>query len=169
MNATLGINAALRQGADHVDRALMYTPLPLVGGSSISHWDTSATPNLLMEPFINSDLTTNVDLTLPLFRDIGWAPDEDLDGVLDGQDQCAGSNLAATIVIGGCDSGVPNTLFDNGCTISDQIAQIAAGSTNHGAFVIGVSRLANQLKKSGVITGVQKDAILSCAGSANIP
>jgi hypothetical protein len=36
----------------------------------------TASPNLLMEPSINSDLTLSVsppqDLTLPLLKDIGW-------------------------------------------------------------------------------------------------
>ena len=42
----------------------------------MSHWDDSATRNLLMEPAINADLTQFVfppyDLTLPMFKDIGW-------------------------------------------------------------------------------------------------
>lgn len=52
----------------------LYAPNPVQSGSSISHWDTSATPNLLMEPFINSDLTPSLglDLTPFLFEDIGW-------------------------------------------------------------------------------------------------
>jgi len=63
-------------GADPLDRVMVFTPNPFQGGSSVSHWDTSATRNLLMEPSINSDLTHSVeppeDLTLPFFRDIGW-------------------------------------------------------------------------------------------------
>jgi hypothetical protein len=51
---------------------LLYAPNPVEPGSSISHWDTSAHPNLLMEPNLSSDLQHNVDLTLPLLRDIGW-------------------------------------------------------------------------------------------------
>ena len=53
----------------------LYAPTQVSLGSSISHWDTSATPNLLMEPFINSDLTPafGLDLTPYLFEDIGWA------------------------------------------------------------------------------------------------
>ena len=52
----------------------LYAPNPVQPGSSISHWDTSATPNLLMEPFINSDLAPSFDLDLTpyLFEDIGW-------------------------------------------------------------------------------------------------
>jgi len=76
VNATLGLNLAVRAGADPAGRALIYTPSPVQSGSSVSHWDTIATPNLLMEPFINSDLTHSVrspqDLTLELLRDIGW-------------------------------------------------------------------------------------------------
>jgi len=45
-------------------------------------------------------------------------PDEDEDGVLDNVDMCLASNLAPTVVIDGCDSGLPNTLLQNpmGCT-----------------------------------------------------
>lgn len=54
----------------------LYAPRTFAQGSSVSHWDVSATPNLLMEPFINSDLTSSVknpeDLTRGLFFDIGW-------------------------------------------------------------------------------------------------
>ena len=42
-------------------------------GSSISHWDISAFPNLLMEPSINPDLD-EIDLTFHNFYDIGWFP-----------------------------------------------------------------------------------------------
>lgn len=52
----------------------LYAPNPVRPGSSKSHFDTTATPNLLMEPFINDDLMPSVflDLTTNLFEDIGW-------------------------------------------------------------------------------------------------
>lgn len=63
-------------GAGSLGRVLMYAPNPFQSGSSVSHFDVSASPNLLMEPSINPDLTQLVapprDLTLPLFTDIGW-------------------------------------------------------------------------------------------------
>lgn len=63
-------------GTDGANRPLLYTPNPRVAGSSVSHWDTVATPNLLMEPNISPDLTAVVgppnDLTLPLLKDLGW-------------------------------------------------------------------------------------------------
>ena len=74
--------------------------------------------------------------------------------------------VAPTIVIGGNDSGVPNTLFDTGCTSSDLISQIAAGAANHGGFVSGVAQLTNEWVASGIITGKQKGAIQSAAAKA---
>ena len=66
----------LYAGGDASNRPLLYTPNPRQPGSSVSHWDTSASPNLLMEPAINADLTTTLtapkDLTLPLLKDLGW-------------------------------------------------------------------------------------------------
>jgi hypothetical protein len=63
-------------GADYFARPYMYTPDPFRGGSSVSHYDVSATPNLLMEPFAEPNQPIAVsapkDLTLELFRDIGW-------------------------------------------------------------------------------------------------
>ncbi len=71
-NATLGTDTSKYAGADGTGRLLMFAPNPYSGGSSVSHWDTSASPNLLMEPNISSDLSTYVDATLAAFQDIGW-------------------------------------------------------------------------------------------------
>lgn len=74
--AKLDLNLAVRAGADPAGRVLLYTPNPYIPGSSVSHYDVSATPNLLMEPNINGDLQHVVvppaDLTFPLLQDIGW-------------------------------------------------------------------------------------------------
>ncbi len=76
VNLSLGLDHRLTAGIDEGGRVLLWAPLPYQSGSSLSHWDTIATPNLLMEPFINPDLTHSVeppqDLTLPLMKDIGW-------------------------------------------------------------------------------------------------
>lgn len=52
----------------------LYAPTVVALGSSISHYDTSASPNLLMEPFITNTLRAadTFDLTPALFEDIGW-------------------------------------------------------------------------------------------------
>lgn len=74
--ARLSIDPERLAGADDARRMLMYSPTAIAPGSSVSHFTTEATPNLLMEPSINAGLTHEVDpprdLTLPLLRDIGW-------------------------------------------------------------------------------------------------
>jgi hypothetical protein len=95
--------------------------------------------------------------------------DTDGDGVPDDVDACPASDLSATVVIDGCDSGVINSLGTDGCTISDLAAMCADGTKNHGQYVSCVSHLTNDLKKAGVITGREKGAITSCAGQANLP
>lgn len=76
VTASWSVDPSRIAGADALGRPLLYTPNPLVSGSSVSHWDVTATPNLLMEPNINSDLglilTAPKDLTLTLLKDIGW-------------------------------------------------------------------------------------------------
>jgi hypothetical protein len=68
LTATIHSSATKRAGADPLGRPLVYTPNPLQSGSSVSHFDTSAMPNLLMEPAINSDLDPD-GVDLDVFRD----------------------------------------------------------------------------------------------------
>jgi hypothetical protein len=89
--------------------------------------------------------------------------------VPDNADDCPDSDLSATVVIDGRNSGVTNTLFQSGCTISDLIAECAGGASNHGHFVSCVSHVTNDLKKAGTLSGRQKGAIQSCAAHADIP
>jgi len=54
----------------------LYAPLAFAQGSSVSHWDITASPSLLMEPSITPALTSSVknpeDLSRGLLRDLGW-------------------------------------------------------------------------------------------------
>jgi hypothetical protein len=168
VNVTLGNDLTRFAGADGRARGLLFTPNPVQPGSTISHWDTIETPNQLMEPAINVDLTHSVkppeDLTLPLLRDIGWFADEDNDGVNDDADQCHGTDLtAATVVIGGRDSGVPNPLFSTGCTIKDLVNQCAAANPKDSRFRNCVNDLTKQLRSDGIITQEQREAIRRAA------
>lgn len=122
-----------------------------------------------MEPAVNSDLTHKVkapdDLTFELLRDVGWTfPDADNDGVSDDEDCNPESDTNPTVIIGGIDTGVSNTLFPNGCTMADILAQLAADHTyNHGDYVSAVAALTNQWVADGLITGRDKGAIQSAA------
>ena len=99
----------------------------------------------------------------------GLDQDTDGDGIPDDVDCNPNSDVSPTVVIDGIDTGVQNTLFDDGCTIADDIAAIAAASKNHGQFVSTITNYLNDLKKNGVITAQQKSAIQKAAAKANIP
>ena len=168
VTVNIGNNPNIRAGADELNRARVFAPFPVAGGSSISHYDTVARRNLLMEPAINGDLTHKVkapdDLTFELLRDVGWTfPDADGDGVADDEDCNPNSDTSATIIIGGIDTGVPNTLFPNGCTMSDLLSDLKEGAATHGDYVAAVAHLTNQWNTDGLISGAQKGAIQSAA------
>ncbi len=77
-------SSALTAGRDAATgRVQLYTPNPLQSGSSISHWDTAALPNLLMEPSINKSLPLDLDMSRQQMRDIGWYRDSTADLVAD--------------------------------------------------------------------------------------
>lgn len=58
-------------------RMRMFAPNPIQQGSSVSHVTSDATPNLLMEPALSRSIFDRVDLTIELFRDIGWVTNRD--------------------------------------------------------------------------------------------
>ena len=174
VSATMGINPNIRSGADALNRARVFAPFPVIGGSSISHFDTNASRNLLMEPAISGDLTHKVkapdDLTFELLRDVGWTfPDADGDAVANDEDCNPNSDTSPTIRIALIDTGVPNLLFSNGCTMSDLLKDLKTGAATHGDYVSAVAHLTNQWNADGLITGAQKGAIQSAAARNNGP
>jgi|GEM_PF-1960849 len=54
------------------DRVQMYAPNPVESGSSVSHFDTAASPNELMEPQYTAG-QMDLGLALYLLKDIGWS------------------------------------------------------------------------------------------------
>jgi len=182
VNATIIADQALGlAGADADGFVRLYAPNPVSPGSSVSHWDTVATPNLLMEPFINSDLAaaTDLDLTPAQMKDVGW----------DGDPHCpVGSSTADEVVIDGCATGVDNhfgpwgftlgqtTNIDHGnhsgapamggCTIMDMI-EACATMANSGQFTSCVAQVAAYLQGAGAISPSEKGAINTCAAAAD--
>ena len=72
VTALIFADSTLLAGADTAGHPKLYVPLTFADGSSMYHFDVSASPNLLMEPNISSDLSANsVDLTINELIDIG--------------------------------------------------------------------------------------------------
>jgi uncharacterized protein (TIGR03382 family) len=63
-----------RAGENLLGDVLLYTPSAYSDGSSVGHWDSSASPPLLMMPTINPSLPRNLDLTPAALKDVGWSP-----------------------------------------------------------------------------------------------
>ncbi|MFN8588959.1 MAG: PA domain-containing protein [Candidatus Eisenbacteria bacterium] len=72
LTATLLSDPTKRAGTDGAGRVFMYSPSTFTSGSSVSHFDTSLEPSVLMEPAITTGLSSNIDLTRSAFADIGW-------------------------------------------------------------------------------------------------
>lgn len=78
LNANATVSALLRvdpsqlAGTSPEGKLRLYAPCTLEPGSSVHHWDSVATPSLLMEPAINGDLNHDGDLTMQQLIDIGW-------------------------------------------------------------------------------------------------
>ncbi len=172
--ATLDRDPDQKAGANAEGLVKLYAPNPAEPGSSGSHFDTSATPNLLMEPFISGDLmaATDVDLTDEQMQDIGW--DKQLHCPVDTDDR-------EIVEVGGCQTGVANALgpyttrFETesqgvgggsmnvvgGCYLQDLVNACLAGSTtgNASSCLAGVTA---DLVKAGVIDQAESSAIKGC-------
>jgi hypothetical protein len=72
MSGMLRVDPSRMAGASDEGYVRLYAPCTVSPGSSKHHWDVVASPNLLMEPFINSDLPDALDLSTYQLQDIGW-------------------------------------------------------------------------------------------------
>ena len=70
-----------------------------------------------------------------LFHMRGECKDSDGDGVLNGDDSCPDSDLRSTIVLDDIDTGIENTLFEDGCTVTDMIDELLALDPNNSEVV----------------------------------
>lgn len=59
-------------GALPIRRLRLFAPSEFNPGSSVSHWTTASSPNLLMEPSITRSIRADLDITPLLMKDIGW-------------------------------------------------------------------------------------------------
>jgi len=160
VTVTIGVNAARRAGTDLADRPQLYATTPIIGGSTLNHWDPIAFKNLLMEPSINPDLTHSLippfDMTLAEMHDMGWFTDANLDGKED-----------RTVIVDSCDTRVENDFIGNGALLADQarvwFAQCRATTSGARAFEDCVDRIAKAAHHDDLITGKQSSHLRQCA------
>lgn len=152
MHAALNAVVGQFTGADSGGRPLLYAPTTVSGGSTFSHFDTTLTPDALMEPFINDSLAANfrTDLTLGVFNDEGW--------VLKSGTAKLGSKACDTKVplyaVPGIMTGANLQAADAMCT--------AAYPTTTGRKSC-INDYAKKLKAAGMINTTQQTAITTCS------
>jgi plastocyanin len=84
-----------------------------------------------------------------------------------GPGACPVPDTRATVVIDGHDTGVPNTVTGDGCTVNDLIAEHGT-YPNHAAFVRHVEAVTADLVAGGTLTRRQQGAIVRAAARSNV-
>jgi MYXO-CTERM domain-containing protein len=128
-SVSVDAEAARLVGTDEQGRMYLYASDPILPGSTVSHWDPIARPNLLQEPSASIDASHDIRLEVALMRDIGWAPfcgngrldpDEACDSGANNSDTAPGA-CRSTCVNAACGDGVsdPGEECDQGANNSD--------------------------------------------------
>lgn len=150
-----GVNVSLASipgqlaGADASGYARLYAPNPVRQGSTFSHYDVSANPSVLMEPFNTPALLANlnVDLTPALFSDEGWTLNP------------------GTAKINGCDTGV-DVVTEGGLIIGASVQawdELCLASTpDKSAYQLCLSSYKDKLAAAGLLSGNQGGRIAQC-------
>ena len=143
VNVSYFVDPSRRAGAAE-GYVRLYAPTTVAPGSSISHFDTAATPNVLMEPFITTELRSSrsVDLTSSLLQDVGWKIE--------------------TLKIGRCDTRVPSALR-TGQMLHANVDACRASARNHGQFLGCMTDVVREARKQRLLAEWQPAAILFCA------
>ena len=138
---TLGADATRLAGADANGRPFLYASDPIRPGSTASHWDPLARPDLVEEPESGYEHPHDIRLEAALLRDIGWAPycgngrpdpgEECDDGAANSDsvpDTCRTSCRGASCGDGvkdsdeACDQGASNGTAQSACTAACTLA-----------------------------------------------
>jgi hypothetical protein len=98
--------------------------------------------------------------------------DADRDGVPNLQDLCPASDVRPTVWVLNCDSGVPNRVSFDGCSVADRVTEViaaaATGARNHGQVVSRAAKALNALVSQKLITANEQEAMMRCVGSSRL-
>lgn len=95
--------------------------------------------------------------------------DLDKDGVPDSEDMCPDTDTRATLMINGCDTGIPNPVSADGCTLSDLLSVCEAGNPKPWQFRSCAGNLTQTWVNEGRITAAERAIIMDCAWSWGLP
>ena len=157
------IDTTKLHGADDQGRPRLFMPNPVQGGSSGSHYDTAAMPNLLMEPAINDSLysAANLDITPHLMADIGWQ----INAV--GVFPVTGGNAkVGSPSVPDCDTGVPiasqSGMFTGGSIQASNEVCLLSAQTRTGYYNC-MDAARDRLVSASLLTTLQGQKMMTCA------
>ncbi len=140
-----------RVGSDINGRPLLYAPPVVEPGSSFSHFDYSAIPDVLMEPSSSdeTDAARLLDLTLGTFADQGWKLNP------------------GNARIGDCDTGVklfkqPGLMAGANVQAQDRVCRLTAKGSRV-TYLRCMSDNAATLRSLQLINSIEQTAIRACA------
>jgi hypothetical protein len=143
------------QGADDLGRPRLFMPNPVQSGSSGSHYDSNAAPNLLMEPAINSSLRSyyNIDITPALMADVGWKLN-------------TGNARIGSPRVADCDTGIKAVneggLFAGGTVQANNDMCLLSAQTRTGYYSC-MQAGRDRMLAVGLITSTQASKMMTCA------
>lgn len=167
------VSGALVRDASHLagtedGRLLMYSPDSFQEGSSVSHWDQSARPDLLMEPFLTDELDGGLDLTVALLRDIDWFK---TDLALEGTATRRGSRVSVALDVVNRSPSASDTAT---VTLELTDATVVSASGSCAAFPCELTAMAAKERRSIIVEldapaagGVRPSARFKVASSSN--
>jgi hypothetical protein len=132
----------------------LYAPSSYIYGPSLSHFNSTNSPDLLMEPILSTNLALDLDLTKQQMRDIGWFRDTNGDrvpdaitNVLPGSGTFAAGTQATVnwTNTGGFNKNVTIELSTNGGV--KYATTIAADIPNAGSYTFTVPNLPTTLAR----------------------
>ncbi len=139
----------LASGADENGHVLLYAPQTLQPGSSLSHFDRSASPNELMEPVLRFAVN-NVGLAANVLRDIGWSVRRGgCDGDCDGDLRVRVPELVAAVRVALGEEPIGSCLpadaaRDGRISIADLIRSVRSSLVGCGGAVVSAQVVARQ-------------------------
>lgn len=112
--ATLGFDLGRGKGTSLAGRVYLDATDPVQVGRSVTHWDPSTTPDLLMEPVVR--VGHGLDLTVALLHDLGWTPfgGNSRDAGSGARDSGMGLDACSSAAGGGCGGAGPAGFGGNG-------------------------------------------------------
>lgn len=154
LTVTYVVDTTKWQGADDLGRPRLYMPNPVAAGSSGSHYDSNATPDLLMEFSINPTLRSyfDLDITPALLEDTGWRLN-------------TASAQIGSPSVSGCDTGITGLtdggLFVGGTVQANNELCLVAAQTRT-AYFNCMDAARNRLIAAGIITTLQGGQMMTC-------